>query len=180
MGGFLGVIMVALLWGASFVGPDAALNRMVQSRKHAIAVRLPDLLDLLVISVEAGLGFDQALARATEAIPGDLSEEFRRVLQETRIGASRSDALRAMDERTDVPELHTFILAMLQADSFGVSISRVLRSQAEDMRVMRRFRAQEEAQKAPVKMLFPLIFCIFPAVFVIILGPAMIRLVNAL
>lgn len=180
VGGIVGVLAVALLWGASFVAPDAILNRVVEERKREIAVRLPDLLDLLVISVEAGLGFDQALDRATISIPSALSTEFRQVLQETRIGASRSDALRAMDERTDVPELHTFILAMLQADTFGVSISRVLRSQADDMRVMRRFRAQEQAQKAPVKMLFPLVFCVFPAVFVVIMGPALLRLLDAL
>lgn len=180
LGGFVGIVAVGLLWAGSFVAPDAALNRTVDDRKHEIAIRLPDILDLLVISVEAGLGFDQALTRATNAIPGELSDEFRQVLQEMRIGASRADALRAMDERCDLPELHTFVLAMLQADTFGVSIARVLRSQADDMRVMRRFRAQEQAQKAPVKMLFPLVFCIFPAIFVVVLGPAIIRLVDTL
>src|SRR6185436_10114098 len=102
------------------------------------------------------------------------------MLRETRIGATRADALRAMDERCDVPELRAFILAMLQADTFGISISRLLRSQADEMRIRRRLRAQQQAQKAPIKMLFPLVFCIFPSIFVIILGPAMISISQTL
>jgi tight adherence protein C len=179
LGGFYGIVVTGLLWGISFMGPDVWLQRRIDDRRHDIAVRLPDILDLLVISVEAGLGFEQAIDRTVAAVPGALSEEFARMLQETRVGSTRAEALRALDERTQVPELRSFILAMLQADTFGVSIGRMLRAQADDMRIRRRQRAQEKAQKAPVKMLFPLIFCIFPSLFTVILGPAVLQIMKS-
>ena len=181
--GFQGPLLlvgVVVLWGVSFMYPDVVLNRKIEDREKEISRKLPDILDLLVISVEAGLGFEQALDRTCTAVPGALSDEFRRMLHEIRIGSTRADALRAMADRSDVAELRSFILAMLQADTFGVSISRLLRSQADEMRIKRRLMAQEKAQKAPVKMLFPLVFCIFPSIFVVILGPAMINISRAL
>ena len=177
--GLMLFISIGVLWGVSFMYPDVMINRLIEDRQKQISRKLPDILDLLVISVEAGLGFEQALDRTCTAVPGALSDEFRRMLHEIRIGSSRADALRSMAERTDVPDLRAFILAMLQADTFGVSISRLLRSQADEMRVRRRLRAQEQAQKAPVKMLFPLVFCIFPSIFVVIIGPALIQISAA-
>ncbi|MFZ6002383.1 MAG: type II secretion system F family protein [Actinomycetota bacterium] len=175
----LGRLMSTLIVAALFVmGPDSVLNRQVEDRQYEIRRRLPDVMDLLVISVEAGLGFEQALDRTVAAVPGPLTEEFTRMLGEVRAGSTRADAMRALDTRTNVPEIRSFVLAILQADTFGVSIGRVLRAQADEMRIKRRQLAQERAQKAPVKMLLPMVFCIFPSLFVIVLGPAAINIAE--
>lgn len=179
-GGLMRVFVTVGLWALLFFGPDVSLKRMTEARRRAILLQLPDLLDLLVVSVEAGLGFEQALDRTIANMDGVLPEEFNRLLQETRMGASRHDALRALDERTDVAELRSFVTAMIQADTFGVSITRVLRAQAHEIRVRRRQRVEEAAHKMPVTMLFPMILCIFPSIFVVAIGPAAINIMENL
>ncbi len=161
-----------------FFGPEASLSRAIDDRRKTMERQLPDIIDLLVISVEAGLGFEAAMARVVQNVPGDLSDEFKRTLSETRVGVSRNVAFRNMADRTDVDDLNSFILSLIQADQFGVSIARMLRVQADEMRVRRRQRIQERAFAAPVKMIFPMLFCIFPSIFIVILGPAVINIQN--
>ena len=172
------LMLFGVLMGIGFVGPEAILNRRIDERRKEMEKSLPDLIDLLVISVEAGLGFEAAMGRVVQAVPGELSREFTRTLQETRVGVSRHKALRALAERTDVDDLNAFVLALIQADQFGVSIARMLRVQADEMRVRRRQRAQEKAFAAPVKLVFPLVLCIFPSMFVVLLGPAAINIAT--
>ena len=171
-GGLMRIAVIGLILFMGFFGPEASLSRAIDDRRKEMERTLPDIIDLLVISVEAGLGFDAAMSRVIENVPGALSDEFARTIQETRVGVSRLDALRAMSDRTDVADLDSFILSLVQADQFGISMARMLRVQADEMRVRRRQRIQERAMKAPVKMIFPMMFCIFPSIFIVILGPA--------
>jgi len=172
------VLVILPLTALAFFAPDLWLSSRVSSRKSAIRRALPDMLDMLTISVEAGLGFDQAMAKLVRNTSGPLSEEFGRVLQEVQAGVDRSDAMRRLAQRTEVPELNGFIMAIVQAEVFGISVSSVLRSQASEMRVKRRQYAEETAQKAPVKLVFPLVICILPATLIVILGPAAISFME--
>ena len=174
----LTIAVVAVLTAVGFFGPDGILDSKVTARQKEIRKSLPDMLDLLTISVEAGLSLNAALGQVVQTVPGTLSMETARMLQEIQLGVSRSDAFRHLAERTDVDELNGFVLAMIQADIFGVSISNVLRAQSKDLRVKRRQRAQEQAQQTPVKMTFPLILCILPSLFVVIVGPGAIRILE--
>jgi tight adherence protein C len=179
MFGFGGLLLagsVLLLGGIGSLIPGATLDMKAKTRQEMIRRALPDTMDLLTISVEAGLGFDAALSQVVKSTEGPLAQEIARMLQEMQVGMSRVDALRSLADRTDVEELRGFTLAMVQAEQFGVSISKVLRSQATVLRTKRRQRAEERAMKVPVKLLFPLIFCILPAMFIILIGPAAIRI----
>jgi tight adherence protein C len=169
---------VGLLFGYTI--PEFWLGGRVKKRQKAIIMMIPDALDLLTISVRAGLGFDAALGRVVEKLKGPLSDEFRRALAEVRVGKARREALRDIVPRTEVPPLTNFIGAIIQAEQLGVSISKVLQVQSEQLRIERRQRAEEQAAKAPIKMLFPLVGCIFPSLFIVILGPAIILIVQNL
>jgi tight adherence protein C len=163
-----------------FFVPDYWLTTRIRGRQKAILLQIPDTLDLLTISVKAGLGFDAALGKVIEKTEGPLTDEFRRALAEVRIGKPRRDALKEMVARTNVPALTNFIGAIVQAEQLGVAIANVLEVQSEQLRIERRQRAEEMAAKAPIKMLFPLVGCIFPSMFIVILGPALILIVNNL
>jgi tight adherence protein C len=177
--GLPGVVSIGLLAVAGFLVPDSILARKVEERQKEVLGTLSDTLDLLTISVEAGLSLNAAIAQVVQNVPGVLSSEFARMLQEIQLGVPRSDAFRHLAERTDVEELNSFALAMIQADVFGVSIASVLRTQASSLRIKRRQTAEAKAQQTPVKIVFPLILCILPALFVIIVGPGAIRIMNS-
>jgi tight adherence protein C len=179
--GLLRTIFVAPI--AGFVGyylPEWLLRSRSSKRQYEIQRALPDALDLMSITVQAGLGFDAALERVSREMGGPLGEELYRVVQEMRLGKGRGEALRDLAERTTVDELKSFVMSMVQAEIFGISISQVLNVQAEELRLKRRMRAEEQAQKLPVKIVFPLILCIFPAMMVVLAGPAAISIYENL
>lgn len=172
------LMYTAIGLAVGFVLPGVWLGQKMKQRKTNILRAMPDALDLLSISVEAGLGFDLALQRVSDKWENELSQEFRRVVSDTRLGMQRRDAMRMLADRCGVEELSNFVQAIVQAEQLGVSIGRILKVQSEQMRVRRRQRAQELAQQAPVKMLFPMVFLIFPSILVVILGPAIPKLIN--
>jgi len=172
----LGCFLTALCY---FI-PDLRIISQGQERQKAIQLELADTLDQMLISVEAGLGFESAMSRAAANGKGPLAEELGRTLQDMQMGRPRRDAYEALAERTSVPDLTSFIRAVVQADVYGIGLAKVLRTQAKQMRIKRRQRAEEKAMKLPVLVLFPLLFFIFPTLFIIILGPAVINIVNAL
>jgi tight adherence protein C len=174
-----GVLGVVALGALAFFVPDLVVRERRLARQKAVRQALPDLLDMLTISVEAGLGFDAALAKLVANSSGPLSEEFARTLAEIQAGMVRADAFRRLGERTGVAEVASFASSIIQADVFGVSIANVLRTQARELRIRRRQAAEEQAQKAPVKMVFPLVLCILPVTLIIILGPAIILIARA-
>ncbi len=173
----IGLLMTGVGAMLGYTVPEFWLGGRVKKRQKAILLMIPDALDLLTISVRAGLGFDAALGKVVEKLAGPLSDEFRRALAEVRVGKARRDALRDIVPRTEVVPLTNFIGAIIQAEQLGVSISKVLQVQSEQLRIERRQRAEEQAAKAPIKMLFPLVGCIFPSLFIVILGPAIILIV---
>jgi tight adherence protein C len=174
------ILSLVIFVVAGFFGPDMVLYQLGYNRADRMRKELPDALDLLTISVEAGLGFDAAMSQVARQTEGPLAEEFFRVLQEMQIGMGRTDAFRAMADRTNVDDIRTFVTALVQADAFGIPIANVLRVQAKEMRIKRTQRAEEQAQKVPVKILFPLIFCILPTLFIVVIGPAGLQIYHAL
>jgi tight adherence protein C len=164
--------------GIGFFLPDVLLYNAGLKRQARIQATLPDAMDMLTVCVEAGLGFDAALAQVARNTSGPLAAELARALQEMQIGKSRTEALRALADRTTVTELRSFVSALVQAGELGISVAKVLREQAREMRVKRRQRAEEQAQKVPVKITFPLITCLFPALFVVIMGPGVISAIH--
>ncbi len=177
-GAAMGLLSAFVLGFGGFIIPGFVVGMKGRSRREAIRAELPDALDLLAVSVEAGLGFDGAVAKLTEHMEGALAEEFSLTLGEIRIGESRHDALKKLAERSGAPEVASFSRAIIQADQLGISLGRLLRVQATDARLKRQAAAEEKAMKSPIKMLFPTVLFIFPAMFLVILGPAMLNLLE--
>jgi tight adherence protein C len=175
-----GVVLAPAIAGVGFFVPDAFLTLRIRGRRESIRAELPDALDLLAVSVEAGLGFDGAVTKLTEHMDGALVQEFALTLGEIRIGEARHDALKKMGDRIPSPEVTSFVRSVIQADQLGISLGRILRVQAADSRLRRQAAAEERAMKAPIKMLFPTVIFIFPAMFLVILGPAMLNLAHYL
>jgi tight adherence protein C len=170
-----------VLFGAfGFFGPELVVRARLRVRREAIRAALPDALDLLTVSVEAGLGLDAALVRLTETTKGPLSDELTILIGQISVGEGRAEAFRALAHRVDAPEIAGFARAVVQADQLGLSLGRTLRLQASEVRQRRQAIAEERAAKTPVKMIFPLVFCIFPTLFVIVLGPPLLRLLHGL
>ncbi len=172
------VAMVVAMTVASFVMPDLLVRSKADRRAEEITRVLPDVLDQVTISVEAGLGFEAALARVTESENHALAQEFGRMLQDVQLGSTRADALEALANRSQVDDLRTVVLTLRQAESLGVPLARSLRTLSAEIREKRRFRAEEKANQLPIKMIFPLGVCILPALFIVILGPAVVRFVQ--
>jgi len=178
--GNLPLLMMGLLvFIIGFMGPDFWLNSRARKRRDDMERLLPDTLDLLTVSVEAGLGFDSAVAKVCEKMKGPLIEEFDAMAREIRVGETRRQALRNLGDRVDSDDIRTFARAIIQADELGTSLGRTLKVQATDMRIHRQLAAEEKAMKAPVKMLFPTVIFIFPAMFIVILGPAFLNIMSA-
>lgn len=172
--------LVAMLIGAlyGFKAPDVWLSIRTRQRQLAIQLALPDMIDLITVSVEAGLGLNAAIQRVSSRFHNELSDEFVRTMQEVHLGRSQPDSLRDMARRVDVADLTTFLISLVQAEQLGLAIANVLRVQSERLREKRSQRAREQAQKAPIKMIFPLVFFVFPALFIVILGPAAIQFMK--
>jgi tight adherence protein C len=175
-----GVVLVPVFAAVGFFAPESFLTFKIRARRERIRAELPDALDLLAVSVEAGLGLDGAITKLTEHMDGSLVEEFALTLSEMRIGEARQDALKKMAERVPAPELAAFVRSVIQAEQLGISLGRILRVQAADSRLRRQAAAEEKAMKAPIKMLFPTALFIFPAMFIVVLGPAVLSFTHAL
>lgn len=172
--------VLILFAGVGFFIPDAFYARRGRERQEQIQIEMPDTLDQVTMSVEAGLGFEAALARAAQTGNGPLAAELNRTIREIQLGIPRDQALRHLADRTDVPDLDSFVLAVVQSEKYGIGIGQVLRVQAAEVRDKRRERAEERALKIPVMILFPLVLCIFPAMFIVLLGPAAIQISGLL